>query len=193
MKIILGLSLLLNVILVSVLLGRSPEVIPEEEDSSLSDSSLETKTFPRPVAEVMRENKETFPKKAPASPGEVVTDFSMELDTYELSVSADKAEQDALEFVTVQLQLPEDIYQKHQKMRQNFYDKMAKSWGNPPKEPSIKQKRLLLDIEEEYVNELQKLYGKKNWEKLEEFRHKYNQEGFKRQSVEKVPFIFMSQ
>lgn len=192
MKIILGLSLFLNLVLVGFLLVRSPDPAPNEEEPSFVNNSEEEKTFPRPVAEVMRESRVNYPKKAPNSPAEVTNDFPMDLDTYELSLSADKVEQDAADFVTVQLQLPEETYQKHQKMRQDFHEKMSKVWGNPPREPDIQGKRLLLDIEEEYLNELQKLYGKKNWEKLQEFRQKYNQEGFKRQSEEKVPFIFMS-
>lgn len=187
MKIILGLSLLLNLILVGVLFKDSPEASPLEE------TGPEEKTFPEPVAEVMREKKkEEYPKKVPTSPSEVMNDVPLDLDTYELKLSAEKVEQDASEFITNELQLPEETYQKHQKLRQDFHDKMARVWGNPPREPDIQGKRLLLDIEEEYQSELQKLYGEKNWKKLQEFRHKYNQEGFKRQSEEKVPFIFMS-
>ena len=46
-------------------------------------------------------------------------------------------------------------------------------------------------MEENFYGKLEKLHGKKNWERYQKFRENYNQKGYKKQMDEGMPFIFM--
>lgn len=67
-----------------------------------------------------------------------------------------------------------------------------KIYGNNPQELSIKDRRKLLDLEENYQKGLEKLYGKKTWEKLEKFRIEFNEQVMKRVREDNSPAILLS-
>lgn len=192
MKILLTLSLLLNLVLMGWALTRPS--VSELASEDFEEVSATEETFPKAVAEEMDEEPSiaVTPKKAPVNEVEVNEEpSSLELDAYEFGVSADKTEQERSEFLLRTLQISEEVIQKHEKLREQYNHALAKTFGQEYKEPSIAERRQLLDIEEKYLEELEKLYGKENWKKFEDFRQKYNSNGFKKQAAEKVPFIFM--
>jgi hypothetical protein len=53
------------------------------------------------------------------------------------------------------------------------------------------ERRKLLEAEERYHLQLEKLYGKEKLKKYESFREKYNQKGFKKQMHNGEAHIFM--
>jgi hypothetical protein len=91
--------------------------------------------------------------------------------------------QDALELT------PEDL-QRIEKVKKDFYkdaDKLILGAG----EPSIEQRRQLLDLEEGREREFSRIMGKEKWEKFKKHRDEYNRKNYQKQLEDNSLFIPM--
>lgn len=185
MKVALGISLLLNLVLAFYVV-KEPQVIEKERlivetHAEPRQEVVSTKAAaPAPIPEVKKENKK---KAAPEMVG---------LDNHEFQEAGEKMEADRVEFMSETLGMSEEKIAKHNKMRDEFFKKTAQFWQkNPMRELNFKERRQLIDMEENFYASLEKLHGKKNWEKYQKFREEYNSRGYKKQMEDGVPFLFM--
>ncbi len=110
----------------------------------------------------------------------------------EVQEAGEKMESDRLDFFTSKLGMSEDKISEHNKLRDDFFKKTSLFWQkNPLRELSFDERRQMLQMEEDFYRKLEKLHGKKNWERYQKFRENYNQKGYKKQLDEGTPFIFM--
>lgn len=184
MKVALGISILLNLVLAFFVM-KEPKVIETER------LIIESHTQPR-VEEVstkaaapapMPEVKEKKKKDAVEMVG---------LDNHEFQEAGEKMETDRAEFMTETLGMSEEKIAKHNKLREEFFKQTAQFWQkNPMRELSFKERRQLIEMEENFYANLEKLHGKKNWEKYQKFREEYNSKGYKKQMEDGQPFLFM--
>lgn len=186
MKITLGLSLLLNLVLSYFVINQKTEekVIERVIIETHGEVPKNTQVPKKPSEPIL--NNVTDKKKEIDRP-----DF-FPLETHEFQDAGEKMESDRIEFLTEKLGLSENKLVEHNKLRDDFYKKTANFWKkNPMRELSFKERREMLSIEEELHLKLEKLHGKKNWERYQKYREEYNLLGFKRQTEDNQPFIFM--
>jgi hypothetical protein len=186
MKILLSVSVVLNLVLGFFLFSRKPEVVERERliiethaQPVKQESEVSTKAAaPQPL------NKEEKKKSdAPEFTG---------LDNHEFQEAGEKMESDRMEFMTETLGMSEDKIAKHNKLREEFFKNTAAFWQkNPMRELSFKERRQMIEMEEKFYAQLEKLHGKKNWEKYQKFREDYNSRGYKKQMEDGQPFLFM--
>lgn len=191
MKILLAFSLITNLVLSYLLfLPKNPEKEVVER------LIIETHSEPPKVKEVPVAPKAS----APAVRAKVKEDEKKEtdpptfvnMDSYELQDAGEKMETDRMDFLTVQLGLNQEKISEHNKIRDEFYKESSRFWQkNPMRELSLKERRKMLDIEEEYHQKLEKLYGKENWKRYQKYREEYNMKGYQKQTEDGQPFIFM--
>ena len=113
-------------------------------------------------------------------------------DSHEIQEAGEKMESDRVEFMSTELGMSEDKIAQHNKIRDEFFKKTAEFWQkNPMRELNFKERRQMIELEEEVHRKLEKLHGKKNWERYQKFRESYNQKGFKKQMEDGQPFLFM--
>lgn len=190
-KILLGISLILNLILGYFLLREKPENdFIERERLIIETHPREVKQEKRPI-NVMPVNPEYSnpPKeeKKKADPPEF-----RGLEHYEFQDAGEKMENERQEFFTESLGMSEDKIAEHNRIRDEFFKESTVFWKkNPMRELSFKERRQLLEMEETFHKKLEKLHGKKNWEKYQKFREDYNAKGYKKQMEEGHPFLFM--
>lgn len=184
MKVVLGISILLNLVLAFYVV-KEPQVI--EKERLIVETHAEPRTevvhtkaaAPAPVPETKEKKK----KDAPEMVG---------LDNHEFQEAGEKMEADRSEFMTETLGMSEEKIAKHNKLREEFFKQTAKFWQkNPMRELSFKERRQLIEMEENFYSNLEKLHGKKNWEKYQKFREEYNAKGYKNQMESGQPFLFM--
>jgi hypothetical protein len=184
----LALSLVTNFILGYFLLTKKTEkeiverVIvethqgPQASASTVSSSKLPTEKNNAPKVE-----------KVAIEPSEI---YGIEQE--EVQEAGEKMESDRLDFFTSKLGMSEDKISEHNKLRDDFFKKTSLFWQkNPLRELSFDERRQMLLMEEDFYRKLEKLHGKKNWERYQKFRENYNQKGYKKQLDEGTPFIFM--
>ena len=192
MKIVLAISLILNVVL-GIFLTKK-----EEQKPVLERLIIETHEKPKEVklnetrghvvqdvnpAPKTKEKKKEEEIKAPEF-------YSFENDDFQ--DAGEKMEAERVEFLTTKLGLPEEKVAKHKELREQYFKDTTKFWNKSPMgEMSFKDKRRLVDLEEKLYQDLEKLYGKKNWDKYQKYREDYNQRGFKNQQEQNQPFLFM--
>ena len=188
MKLILALSLIGNVVLGYFLLSAKEEaprlerVIIETHAEGRSE-----KTTPRETKKVPGFNLEKEEQKTSAPLPEIP-----HFEAVEFQDAGEKMETDRNEFFIQQLGMSEEKIAEHQRLREEFHRKSSEFWAKKPmQEPSFDERRKMIDLEEEYHQSLEKLHGSKNWERYQKFRENYNQKGFKEQTEENRPFIFM--
>jgi hypothetical protein len=183
MKVILGISIVMNLVL-AYFVARKPDVIEKER------LIIETHAEPR---------TETVSTKA-AAPAPVTTQSDKKkdapelvgLDNHEFQEAGEKMEQDRMEFMTENLGMSEEKIAKHNKLREQFFKNTAQFWQkNPMRELAFKERRQLIQMEEDFYASLEKLHGKKNWEKYQKYREDYNSRGYKKQIEDGQPFLFM--
>lgn len=110
----------------------------------------------------------------------------------EFQDAGDKMEEKRKEFLTEKLGMSEEKIIEHNRLRDEFYRESALFWQkNPMKELSFKERRQMIDLEENFYKKLEKLHGKENWQRYQKFRENYNEKGQKKQIEEGEPFIFM--
>lgn len=191
-KIILTLSLVANIALSYVLFTKSegPELerivieTPAERSGNLESSV--SMTAAAPVVKVESTSKEENKKSA------VSASFQDMPAESEIREASEKMETDRFEFMTNELGMTEEKVLQHNKIRENFFKKTSSFWEkNPMRELSFKERRKLIELEEEFHNNLMKLHGKKNWEKYQKYRERYNERSFKSQMEDNRPSVFM--
>lgn len=188
MRVFLVLSLILNIVLGYLVIRRPEKKVIERliiETHPKNDNKLKAKNGSQSVTHDNL-NKKVKKKNSPA-----VSEFET-MGHEDFQEAGEQMESERIQFVTESLGINEEKIEKHNLLRDQFYQETARYWHKSPmKELSFKERKELLDIEEKYLAQLEKLYGKKNWEKYQDFRQKYNQEGHKKQLEEGRPFIFM--
>ncbi len=114
------------------------------------------------------------------------------LNPEEIQQAGEKMESDRSDFLTQMLDLSEEKILQHKKFRHHFLKATSVFWQSRPLgELSLMERRKLLEAEERYHLQLEKLYGKEKLKKYESFREKYNQKGFKKQMHNGEAHIFM--
>jgi hypothetical protein len=188
MKFVLGLSLIVNFVLGYALLTRKPEREVVER------VIIETHGTEKPADVQMIDTRNVVQpdiSKKKVKKNRDGIDF-IPMDSSEMQEVGEKMEAERMEFMTTELGMNEEKIAKHNKIRDEFFRKTSLFWQkNPMRELSFKERREMIQMEEELHTKLEKLHGKKNWEKYEKFREKYNQKGFKKQTEENQPFLFM--
>lgn len=186
-KLVLGVSLLANIILGYSLLTKKTET--QIVERKIIETHAEKQTEVTPVetrGHVVTDVKEKKKKKVEALPDFAVHDQS------EFQDAGEKMEADRMEFLQDKMGLSEDKIAAHNKIRDEYFQKTAEFWKkNPMRELSFEERRKMIEMEEALHSKLEKLHGKKNWERYQKFRDSYNQKGFKKQSEDNIPFIFM--
>ncbi|MFP5385794.1 MAG: hypothetical protein ACLGHN_06915 [Bacteriovoracia bacterium] len=192
MKILLAISLVTNIVLGYVLISRKPEkevverlIIETHPKTSQAEESSVTTKAAAPAVKPVAKGKEE--KKKQVDPPEFVN-----MDSYELQDAGEKMESDRMDFLTVQLGLSQEKISEHNRIRDQFYKESSKFWQkNPMRELSFKERREMLEMEEEFHSKLEKLYGKENWKRYQKYREDYNSKGYQKQMEDGQPFIFM--
>ena len=183
MRIALFISLVLNLYL-GYLVARKDELPPLER--IVIETKEVIKEVPVAVTGAPVTPKPETKPSAPAGPMDV-------LHSEDVTEIAKGMEQEKREFLEKDLRLPAEKITQHQKLREAFFKASMKfDQEFPNQEPTLGQRRQLLDLEENYYKQLELLYGKNNWERFEKYRRSYNQQGLKKQREENQPFIFMT-
>lgn len=186
MKIVLAISLILNVVLGIFLVGKKNTPVMER-------TIIETHGEPRQVK--MRETRahlvSPVDEKEKKESQETLPE-PMDIDQVEVQDAGERMENERAEFLHNELQIPEATLKEHQKLRNQYFQASGELWkASSTGELSFDQKRELIDMEEKLHQDLEKLYGKKNWERYQKYRENYNKRGLKKQSEDNHPFIFM--
>lgn len=192
MKLLFGLSVACNVFLGYSLMTKKnhqPEVVERLIIETHADKPKKNKIDIKETRSVLPKEiktvKESDDKKSD-SPKFVA------MESPELQEAAEKMESERLEFLTTTIGLSEEKIAQHNKLRDEFYKETSSFWGkNSMRELTFKERRQMLELEEKLHKDLEKLHGKKNWERFQKFREAYNQKGFEQQTEENRPFIFM--
>lgn len=169
MKILLVLSLIINVVL-GVLYSQAPteRIVIEQEPAKIIEKEV--------LVEVPTEVK---PKKKKSS--NVPDELHGEMASEDYLDQVEQVETYKKDYLINQLGLTEEILKKEGKLRGEFIRASTKIYVDSHMgQPSIPDRRKLLDLEEDLQNKVVKLYGKNNWEKFQKFQNKYNQESIKR-------------
>jgi hypothetical protein len=183
MRLLFGVSLLTNFILSYFLLTKEPE---KEVIERVIIETHEKKN-PRPV-QIIDTRKVVQPKINKQNPQPQPLDAT----SAEIQDAGEKMETDRVEFLTTELGMTEEKVNEHNRIRDDFYKKTSQFFQKDPmRELSFKERRELIKMEEKLHQDLEKLHGKKNWERYQKFRESYNRKGFKRQTDENLPVMFM--
>ena len=187
-KALLGLSLAVNIVLAYFVLNKKTETeiverVIVETHAQKQNNVQPIETRGHVVSEIQSKDKKT---KVEAVPEFVVHDQS------EFQDAGEKMEADRQEFLQDKLGMTEDKIAEHNRIRDDYFKKTAEFWKkNPMRELSFEERRKMIEMEEDLYAKLEKLHGKKNWERYKKFRETYNEKGYKRQTEENQPFIFM--
>lgn len=182
MKALLGASLVLNFVLGYFLFTQ------KEKKEVIEKVIIEEKTVVKPVVEQVVTEAHSAPKKEKKSETPEFINFEQS----EFQDAGEKMESDRMEFFTEKLGMTEEKVAQHNRIREDFFKATSEFWKKDPmRELSFKERRQMIDLEEAFHARLEKLHGKKNWERYLKFRETYNQQGFKKQQTENQPFIFM--
>ena len=186
MKIILSMSLILNLILGYLVLTRNEEKPPVERiiietHPKKEPLKMEEKVKPSSAVKLPKEEK-----KEDAPP-----EFS-EFMPSEFQEAGEKMEHDRTDYFIQKLGFSEEQVNEHNRLRLEYFQQTSEMWPKDSmRELTFEERRKLIDLEENFHKKLEKLHGKKNWENYQKFREKYNEQGFKLQNEENRPFVFM--
>ncbi len=187
-KIVLGLSLILNLILAFVLLTKKvePEIVERVIIESHQKVDFETPNVPASKAPLKPKN-DVIEKNSPTPPSGMSV-----LDSHVFQEAGEKMESERTEFLTEKLGMSEEKINQHNRLRDEFFKRTAEFWDKGPmRELSFEERKQMLELEENLYKKLEKLHGKKNWARYQKFRETYNENGYKKQLEENEPFIFM--
>lgn len=187
MKILLGLSLILNLTLGYLLLTKKEELAPLERtiiETHTHKPLKHVEDFTPPTASAPKTSKEEKKEEGQVE----LSDFMPS----EFQEAGEKMEHDRTEYFTQKLGLSEEKINEHNQLRLEYFQETAQMWPKDSmRELTFDERRKLIDLEENFHKKLEKLHGKKNWESYQKFRERYNEQGFKRQNEENAPFVFM--
>jgi hypothetical protein len=188
MKALLVISLIGNLVLGYLLVTKKPE------KEIIERTIIEThEKKPVPVEPVDTRNviQPEIPEKKTKKEKNVGPGFTS-ADSIDFQDAGEKMEADRTEFMTTELGMTAEKVKEHNRLRDEFFKKSSQFWQkNPVGELSFEQRRQMIDMEEKLHKDLEKLHGKKNWERYQKFRESYNKKAFKRQQEEQRPFLFM--
>lgn len=186
MKVFLGASLLVNFVLGYFLLTKKSET--EIVERTIIETHAQA---PKQFAMEETRGHTVTPVKEPKKKVEALPDFAVH-DQSEFQDAGEKMEMDRMDFLQDKLGMTEEKIAEHNRIRDEYFQKTAEFWKkNPMRELSFEERRQMISMEEELYAKLEKLHGKKNWERYQKFRENYNERGYKRQSEDNQPFIFM--
>lgn len=187
-KIALGLSIVLNLVLGYFLFTRRPEKEIIERERLIIETH-------QGKAEIKKDTpKDRAPKTAsPQSGHEVVDPDDLGFDYYEFREASEKMETARLEFFTDTLGMTEEQIAEHNRIREDFRREMSKFYeaSEPMRELTFDQRRAMIDVEEDFHRKLEKLHGKKNWQRYRKFIEEYNTRGFRKQQEDGRPYVHM--
>ena len=189
MKTLLTLSLCTNFVLGYFLFSKKTEKEIVERVIIETHKDHGAHEVPQIKSPTIANENQVSPKieKVANEPSEI---FGIEQE--EVQEAGDKMETDRADFFTNKLGMSEDKISEHNRLRDEFFKKSSLFWQkNPLRELTFQERRQMLEMEENFYSKLEKLHGKKNWERYQKFRENYNQKGYKKQMDEGVPFIFM--
>jgi hypothetical protein len=185
-KALLGLSLIANIVFAYFLLTKKPE--KEIVERVIIETHAQNQNNPRPVE---TRGHTVADVKQPKTSVEALPDFAVH-DQTEFQDAGEKMEADRVEFLQDKLGMTEDKIAEHNKIRDQYFKKTAEFWKkNPMRELNFEERRKMIEMEEDLYAKLEKLHGRKNWERYKKFRENYNERGYKKQAEENQPFIFM--
>lgn len=179
MKWILFLSLLVNAVL-GWRLSRKQEVVREEVVEKVVLKRAEPQVIEKKV--IVKVPGEV-PESAPA-PKEYD-----EKEVEDILVDVDKARED---FLRGNLGFSEQDFKKLESVKQRFYDRYHKLFPmDRPGPLTLKERRAILDLEEERDAEYARAIGPEKWKEWETFRDSYNQKMYKKMMQEKGVIVPM--
>jgi hypothetical protein len=181
MKILLIVSVFLNFFFLTLLLKKSNEVPLEK---TIIETHVEQRPLPSSDGPPKPANKPRQDKKKAS-----LTPFHEE----EFLAIHERLESERNDFMITELGLTPEKLVRYQELKEAFALKSSELWkrGNSYGEMSFAERRRLIDLEEQLHRDLSALMGKKQWNRYQKFRDNYNRKGFKRQSEENQPFLFM--
>lgn len=190
MKLVLIASLLTNLILGYFLIMRKPQTEVVER------LIIEThKRAPEKEIHVPPSSESLLPKEKKTQEKvskEIITPDFTNLTSQELQDAGEKMESERLDFLSQELGLSEEKIARHNQIRDEFFQNSSKFWQkNPMREPTLEERRQMLELEEDLYRKLEALHGLENWQRYKKFRENYNLKGYQKQMEEGVPFIFM--
>lgn len=171
MKILLSLSLILNVIVISLLIKKWQEPPLERIilDNHLRPKNAEHAKRLSPTSHA----KAGFESKSDPSI-EKLPDVQENMQKV-VEETFEKVTQDRLQYLTEVLNLTQSDLDEIEKVKENYYRKLevitSYAQGH---DLSIDQKRRMLDLEIDRDKEFEKLLGKTKWKQFQKFKTKYN-------------------
>lgn len=190
MKILLSLSIVLNIALAAVLFLQKNQVRYEKvivETHGDSNAKVHTDEVKTSFASVKREKPSS---EAPAD--EDIVPQPVPVGEEEMVETHQKMESERTEFMTQELGLSPEVVFEYQRLRNEYFAKTSSLWkGDPFGELSFESRRNMLAMEEKLHKDITGLLGKKNWDRYQKFRETYNRRGFEKQVEENQPFLFM--
>ena len=195
MKIILGISLILNLVLIYSLMTQEKKnhkpplekIIIETHKNPRLEKLTQTPAFrvgPVPGSQE-KQAKET-------EKNNVEMPDAFAFDSVDVQDAGEKLEFDRMSYLSDKLGLSEEKISEHKRLREEFYKETDSFWKkNPVGEISFSDRRQMIDREEKLHRDLEKLFGKEKWLRYQKYRQDYNQRSFKQQREENRPFLFM--
>jgi hypothetical protein len=186
-KLILWSSLFLNIVLSYFVFNKKTEIVErviiETHAQKKLHPTVPVKPQDQSISQVRSKKKQIQDEMNPES---------LFYDQSDLQDAGEKMEAERLDFFQIKLGMSDEKISEHNRLRDAYLKKMSEFWKkNPTREPTFQERRKMIELEEELFTKLERLHGKKNWERYKKFREKYNEKGLKKQIENNVPFIFM--
>lgn len=186
MKWLLGISLLVNVLLIWKIVGEKAPLPSERIIVKTSRPKVvERKVFVEIPVEKKTSNEK--PATEQTQPSSLV-----EYDEQDMNDLMTKVNQDREDYLVAELGLTPTDFQKIQEVKERFNERYLQVV--PPDhygDLSIEQRRQLLAVDEEKEAELARVIGEKKWKDFQRFRDEYNRKMFTKQVNEKGIIIPM--
>jgi hypothetical protein len=116
----------------------------------------------------------------------------VEFDQKSYEQIVEKVSADRETYLQETLAVEPEVMEKIDKVKKKFFKEADKLiLGSGMQEPTIEQRRQLLNLEEAREKEFSRSMGEKKWQKFKSFRDEYNRKNYKRQMEEHTLFIPM--
>lgn len=187
MKIVLGISLILNLILGVLYFQEKNQpplerIVIEHKPKIIKETVTVTEKVPVPAKSRIKKEGE-----------QIDFDPMVVTDARDYTELVEQMETEKRDYLVNQLNISEDTLKKHDQIRQAYFKDTSEIYQKDPMgEVSLKDKRELLRMEEEYLAKVKTLYGQSKWEKLENYRRQYNKSVMKKVREENAPAILMA-
>lgn len=186
MKVVLLLSLIANCALGYLYWKESTKPPLERTIVETHEKKVFVRVPTRSETQKARKLDPTQPEASAAMGAPQMLEFDPK--AYEMGV--EKVSHDRESFMQEKLELtPEDLA-KIEKIKTDFY-KEADKLILGHSEPTVEQRRQLLDLEESREKEFSKLMGQEKWQRFKKYRDDYNRRQYERQTDEQSVFIPM--